>query len=98
MGTHIGVAKLKELGFNEIKIARDLIIGIEKDAAKYKEVSEIVRECKKVGLSVSAVGVENKEQYNFLKELDENMLVQGYYLYKPLSRSDLINAIVSYEK
>ena len=98
MGTHIGVAKLKDLGFNEIKIARDLIIGIEKDAAKYKEVSEIVRECKKVGLTVSAVGVENKEQYRLLRELDENMLVQGYYLYKPLSRSDLISAIVSYEK
>lgn len=98
MGSHITVAKLKEIGFNEIKIARDLIIDIEKDTSKFKDVQDMVNDAKKYGINVAAVGVENLAQYDILKGLDNKMLVQGYYLYKPLTRSDLIAALVSYEK
>lgn len=95
-GAHVGVELLKELGFNEIKIARDIIIDIEKDFKHYKELSDIVKSAHNVNMNIAAVGVENEAQFNLLKELDPEMMVQGYYLYKPLSRSDLIAAIISY--
>lgn len=97
-GEHVGVDLLKEIGFNEIKIARDIIANIDKDSLKYRELADIVENAHSVNINVAAVGVENEAQFNLLKDLDENMMVQGYYLYKPLSRSDLIAAIVSYSK
>ena len=50
------------------------------------------------GINVAAVGVENAEQAKLLKALDENIAAQGYFYYKDLSRSDLISALISYEK
>ena len=95
-GEFIGGEKLKELGFNEIKISRSLILKIDKDPIRYNEVADIINNAHKAGISVAAVGVENEAQYKALKGLDKDMLVQGYFLYKPLTRSDLISAIVSY--
>ena len=61
-------------------------------------MEDIVNNAKAVGIATAAVGVERESQYNILKEFDENMMVQGYYYYKPLTRSDLISAIISYTK
>ena len=95
-GEYIGSEKLKDLGFNEVKIARNLIIKIDKDPIQLKAVEDIVKNAHNVGIKVAVVGVENEAQYNILKNLDNEMVVQGYYFYKPLTRSDLISAIVSY--
>ena len=97
-GAYIGSEKLKELGFNEIKIDRSLVTKIDKDPIQLKAVSEIIENAHKVGITVGAVGVENEAQCKALKELDNNMVVQGYLFYKPLTRSDLISAIISYDK
>ena len=97
-GAYIGSEKLKDLGFNEIKIDRSLITKIDKDPNQYNAVKEIIENAHKVGITVGAVGVENEAQFKILKELDNNMVVQGYLLYKPLTRSDLISAIISYDK
>ena len=94
-GAHIGSEKLKDLGFNEVKIARDLITKIDKDPIQLKAVADIVKNAKNVGISIACVGVENEAQFQALKNLDNEMVVQGYYLYKPLTRSDLISAIIS---
>ena len=97
-GQHVGVEQLKELGFNEVKIARDLIMKIDKDPNRLKEVGDIVKYSHSFGLSTAAVGVENETQLRALKDLDNEMVVQGYFLYKPLTRSDLLSAIISYSK
>lgn len=97
-GEHIGVEKLKELGFKEIKIARNLVYKVDTDAQKYNEVKDIVNNAKEVGIGVSVVGVENSAQYTILRDFDENMGMQGYHFYKPLSRSDFIAALISYER
>ena len=93
----ISIERLHEYGFNEVKIARDLIINIDKDRDKLENIRNIVAECKKYGLTVSCVGVESQAQFNILKEIDPDMLIQGYYLYKPLSRSDFITSLMSFE-
>ena len=68
---------------------------IDKDSIKLRELVDIVSNAHKEGLNIACVGVENETQFNMLKGLDPEMMVQGYYLYKPLSRSDLIAAIIS---
>ena len=94
-GEYIGSEKLKDLGFNEVKIARNLITKIDRDPIQLKAVQDIVTNAKKVGISVACVGVENEAQLKILRELDSEMMAQGYYFYKPLTRSDLIAAIIS---
>ena len=98
MGQYVDVEELANLGFNEVKVARDIIFAIDKDPVKYDAMRSIVNLAKKYNVGVAAVGVENAEQARMLKGLDENIKAQGYYYYKALSRSDLISALISYEK
>ena len=98
IGQYTNIDELSYLGFKEIKIARDIILKIDSDQVKYESLKKMVADCKANNIGVSAVGVENETQFKLLKELDEDMFVQGYYLYKPLTRADLITALVSYEQ
>ena len=98
MGQYVDIEELVKLGFKEVKVARDIIFAIDKDPVKFDSMLHIVNLSKKFGISVAAVGVENAEQARLLKNLDSSIMAQGYYYYKPLSRSDLISALISYEK
>ena len=76
-GQYTNIDELASLGFNEIKIARDLILNIVKDQTKYHEIELMVDSAKKNNVSVAAVGVENEQQFKMLRDLDEDMMVQG---------------------
>ena len=97
-GKYVPMDRLKRYGFREIKLPRELVTGIESDAKKLQNITEIVNHAKELGLRVSVVGVENSDQFIALRELDPHMLMQGYHFYKPLSRSELITAIVSHNQ
>ncbi|MCR4911891.1 MAG: EAL domain-containing protein [Bacilli bacterium] len=97
-GRYIGVEKLKELGFKEVKIARDLIYKVDTDGTRFNAVKDIVFNAKEVGIGVSVVGVENSAQFTILRDFDENMMMQGYHFYKPLSRADFISALISHNR
>ena len=98
MGQYVDIEELAHLGFNEVKVARDIVFTIDRDPVKYDAMRTIVNLSKNFGLRVAVVGVENEEQAKMLKALDENILAQGYYYYKAISRTDLINTLISYEK
>ena len=98
MGQYVDIEELVHLGFNEVKVSRDIIFSIDKDPVKFDAMRTIVTLSKKFGIAVAAVGVENEEQAKMLKYLDEEILAQGYYYYKAMSRADLIAALISYEK
>ena len=97
-GQHISIEKLKELGFKEIKLTRDLVGKIDTDSVRFNEVKDIINTAKANGISVAVVGVENSQQFVILKEFDENMMMQGYHFYKPLSRADFISALISHNR
>lgn len=97
-GKYVSMQKLKKYGFREVKLPRELVNGIELDAKKLALVEDIVATAKSLDMKVAVVGVENEAQYLALKNLDETMLLQGYYFYKPLSRADLITAVVSHDR
>ena len=98
MGQYVDIEELASLGFKEVKVALKIIAAIDKDPVKFEAVRTMVNLSKQHGINVAAVGVENAEQAKLLKALDENIVAQGYYYYKDLSRADLISALISYEK
>ena len=98
MGQYVDIEELKNLGFNEVKVALKIVSKIDKDPVMYDTVRTMVSLAQQHNINVAAVGVENEEQAKLLKQLDENAVAQGYYYYKDLSRSDLIEALISYEK
>ena len=79
-------------------MTRDLIGKIDTDSVRYNEVKDIINQAKENGISVAVVGVENSAQFVILKEFDENMMMQGYHFYKPLSRADFISALISHNR
>jgi EAL domain-containing protein (putative c-di-GMP-specific phosphodiesterase class I) len=44
-------------------------------------------------MKASCVGVENIDQYMLLKEIDEDILMQGFYFHRPLERQAFIEAV-----
>ncbi len=79
---------LKRFPVDSLKIDRSFIRDIEnasEDAAIAKAIIVLGHSLK---LKVTAEGVENKAQYDLLKQLGCDV-VQGYYIAKPLSACDM---------
>jgi EAL domain-containing protein (putative c-di-GMP-specific phosphodiesterase class I) len=79
---------LKKLPINRIKIAKELVDNIEKDAFDFSIINSVIAIAITRGISVIAEGVETIEQWNCLKEIkcDE---IQGYYFAKPMSVKEI---------
>ena len=95
-GRYVSLPKLKEYGFVKFKIDRGIIRDIETTPVHKNQVLSLIAEAKTLGLKVGAVGVENADQFIILKDADPTIEVQGFHFFKPLSRSDLINALRSH--
>ena len=50
------------------------------------------------GMKASIVGVENIDQYNLIKEVDDTALLQGYHFFRPLEKQAMIEALRSTNK
>ena len=92
-GRHLSIAQLKEVGFNEVKISRNVINHIDSDRQKLENVRHLLTEIKENNMRASIVGVENIDQYLLLKEIDNDALLQGFYFYRPLEKQALIDAV-----
>jgi EAL domain-containing protein (putative c-di-GMP-specific phosphodiesterase class I) len=98
MGIHISIddfgtgysslAYLKRFPIDTLKIDRAFVRDITTDADDRAIVTAIISMSRSLGYSVTAEGVETKEQLAFLRlqGCDE---VQGYFLSPPLSTGDL---------
>lgn len=80
--------RLKFVPFDRIKIDKDIIdyIDVERKIAPMTEI--IILLARAYNASITAEGVETKEQAHFLKSIACNE-VQGYYYSKPLSAEAL---------
>ena len=76
---------LKEIPISTIKIDKSFIDGVpdsEKDASILKSIIHL---CYSLGLNVLIEGVETKEQFQFIMDLERVPIIQGYYYSKPLT-------------
>jgi EAL domain-containing protein (putative c-di-GMP-specific phosphodiesterase class I) len=92
-GRFASLEALKEVGFNEVKISRNVINHIDSERQRLNDVKTLLNNIKALGLKASVVGVENIDQYLLLKDIDETVLMQGFYLHHPLDRQALIEAV-----
>lgn len=84
------ITMLKDFNLDVLKLDRSFIdkIGDETEGAKDRIlVSSVVSLAKQLDMAVLAEGVETKEQKEYLKEINCDM-IQGFYYSKPIKASE----------
>ena len=92
-GRHVSLEILKDIGFNEIKISRNLVLHIDSDNNRYANLKQLLYLIRNLGMKASVVGVENIDQYLLIKQVDDSVLQQGFYLYRPLEKEALVEVL-----
>jgi diguanylate cyclase (GGDEF)-like protein len=102
LGVHIAIddfgtgysslAYLKELPVDLLKIDRSFVSDLPGSEASAAIVAAAIELSHRLGLEVVAEGVETAEQYEFLAELNCD-LIQGYLISQPVSAADLASQI-----
>ena len=92
-GRNISVEILKDIGFNEVKISRNLVNHIDSDNQRLANLKQLLTLIRSLGMKASVVGVENIDQYLLIKQIDDTVLLQGFYFFRPLEKQALIEAI-----
>lgn len=72
---------LKQYPFSGVKLDMDFMFNLNDRGRQI--ITSFIDMCKKMGIQTLVEGVETKEQYDFLKKINCEM-VQGYYFGRPL--------------
>jgi diguanylate cyclase (GGDEF)-like protein len=89
-----GLSSLKLASFKILKIDRSFIKDLETNSNNRAIVSNTITLAKKMNLKVIAEGVETKEQLQFLKDHDCDM-IQGYYFSPPITADAFTKLLVA---
>ena len=88
---------LKKLPITRLKIDKSFVDDIPNSQESIAIAKAIISLAKSFGIAITAEGVENKEQLDFL--INENCdEIQGYYFSKPLNKEDFIDFINNHNK
>ncbi|MBJ7901074.1 MAG: EAL domain-containing protein [Cyanobacteria bacterium RI_101] len=79
---------LHRFAIDNLKIDQSFVKNIEVNQRKNSVINSIVSLAQQLGLSVTAEGIENQRQLQYLKQLDCEY-GQGYFFAKPLSADDI---------
>jgi diguanylate cyclase (GGDEF)-like protein/PAS domain S-box-containing protein len=80
---------LKRLPLNNLKVDQSFIRGLPEDQENLAIVRAIVALAKNLGFTVTAEGIETREQARILGDLECEFL-QGYYISKPLAAEEIL--------
>ncbi len=84
---------LKQLPIDTLKIDKSFIDTSISDTSTAVITGTVVEMARKLGFETVAEGVETKEQLEFLKKINCD-IIQGYLLAKPLSRNDFEKLLI----
>ncbi len=84
---------LKQLPIDTLKIDRTFIETAVKDSSSSIIYESVINMANKLGFETVAEGVETKEQFNYLR--DKNIdIIQGYLLGKPISKVEFEKLLI----
>ena len=92
-GRYVSVEILKEIGFDEVKISRNLVNHIDSDNQRFNALKALLQLIHRFDMKASIVGVENIDQYLLIKEVGVDALLQGFYFFRPLEKQALIETL-----
>lgn len=87
------LAYLKDLPIDTLKIDKSFIDGIATDSSTAIITSSVINMVKQLGVETVAEGVENKEQFEYLKKMNCDN-IQGYLLGRPMGEEDVEDLIL----
>jgi diguanylate cyclase (GGDEF)-like protein len=88
---------LKHLPISAVKIDRSFVLGIPQDRNDMQIIRTIVALGKSFGIATVAEGVETREQYASLRDL-ECTQVQGYLLAEPMQADEFARWLSGYQR
>ena len=88
------LSSLELLPLTRVKLDRSLIASIESSEASWAIASAIIGLCDKLGVEVTAEGVERPEQLTLLKNIHQ-LHVQGYLISRPVPGPELLTELTS---
>lgn len=92
-GRYISIEILKEIGFDEVKISRNLVNHIDSDNQRFNSLKQLLLLINRFDMKASIVGVENIDQFLLIKEVGVDALLQGFYFFRPLEKQALIETL-----
>ena len=84
---------LKQLPIDTIKIDRSFIETAVKDDSSSIIYESVIQMSKRLGFETVAEGVETREQFNYLREKNID-IIQGYLLGKPISKVEFEKLLI----
>jgi EAL domain-containing protein (putative c-di-GMP-specific phosphodiesterase class I) len=85
---------IKTLSLDTLKIDRSLLISVENDKKTFAIIKTLINLAHTLGLDVVCEGVEMKNQFELLKNIEYDK-IQGYYISKPLNLNDFYKLILN---
>lgn len=90
-GKFLSLEKLNKLGFEEIKIGREIVKDIDSNPLNLNNITVLSNDAKNYGMKVGLVGIERKEQLEVIKDDNDIDMLQGYYFYKPIEVDEFLS-------
>lgn len=84
--------RLSEFPIDILKIDKSFVQQISNRSTEKLITSEIIKMAHKYDLAVVAEGVENEDEYNYLK-LHDCDIIQGYFFSKPTSEEEVLKLL-----
>ena len=84
---------LRQLPIDTLKIDREFIETAVRDDSSSIIYESVIKMAQKLGFETVAEGVETKEQFNYLRERDID-IIQGYLLGRPISRIEFEKLLI----
>ena len=84
---------LRQLPIDTLKIDREFIETAVRDDSSSIIYESVIKMAQKLGFETVAEGVETKEQFNYLRERDID-IIQGYLLGRPISKIEFEKLLI----
>lgn len=92
-GELLRLDQLKDIGFKEVKISRDTILNIINDDVALTRAMDIWKEACSMGMQVTFVGVERRQQADLLHDDVLDSGFQGRFFYSPMSEDKFFKTL-----